>query len=254
VDSFVVTPPTNDTIAGVTAIAAGSYHVCFLLSSSGVRCAGQGYYGQLGDGDVSYGADRATLGTTDILSNVTAIAAGPDSLYTCALLYTGSVRCWGDNEAGQARSLFTLRASTSNNYVSLYLLVCLLVQLGDGTGGPRAYKNVPSCDVISLTGVTSPATCKAAKAAASSTGLSTAAVVGIAVGASVGALLLIIILAVMLKRLMRGTVGGRGVAPAAPPPQFSVASPGDVEVCYHTMCMPVSCVLYSCTVALVSSC
>ncbi|MDW8247341.1 MAG: hypothetical protein RMJ84_12280, partial [Sandaracinaceae bacterium] len=51
------TPVTVSGLSSVTAIAAGAYHTCALLSSGEVRCWGYNFYGQLGDGTTT---DRLT--------------------------------------------------------------------------------------------------------------------------------------------------------------------------------------------------
>jgi len=52
--------------------------------------------GQLGDGTTT---DRYAPPTNDVLTGVLAIAAGDE--HTCALMTTGSIRCWGYNLYGQ---------------------------------------------------------------------------------------------------------------------------------------------------------
>jgi len=88
--------------SGVVAIAAGGAHTCALLDTGGVKCWGWNRRGQIGDGqDCSTSQCRRLVPTdvTGLSSGVVAIAAGV--YHNCALLSTGSVKCWGQNDAGQ---------------------------------------------------------------------------------------------------------------------------------------------------------
>ncbi len=79
------------------ALAAGATHTCALLQDGSVRCWGNNWYGQLGDGTTrnrSRPVRVANLG-----GRAVAITAG--YIHTCALLQNGSARCWGNNRFGQ---------------------------------------------------------------------------------------------------------------------------------------------------------
>src|ERR1051326_6320065 len=82
-------------------------HTCQVMSDGTARCWGLNDHGQLGDGSGSNQPTPVTVaiapptGTTPAppLTGIVAVAAGLN--HTCALLNTGTVRCWGDNSAGQ---------------------------------------------------------------------------------------------------------------------------------------------------------
>ena len=79
--------------SGVTAIIAGIDQTCALLDDGTLRCWGRNDEGQLGNGSMT---DSLTpVAVSGLNSGVTAIAAGPGSLHTCAALNDGTARCWG---------------------------------------------------------------------------------------------------------------------------------------------------------------
>ncbi|HMJ10608.1 MAG TPA: choice-of-anchor D domain-containing protein [Polyangiaceae bacterium] len=85
----------------VTQVTAGM-HTCALLTSGNVRCWGSGSYGSLGYGNtttVGYYDHPESAGDVAVGGPVVQIAAG--EAHTCALLSTGSVRCWGYGLNGQ---------------------------------------------------------------------------------------------------------------------------------------------------------
>ena len=82
----------------VTGVAPGANHTCALLETGSVRCWGEGRFGVLGPGSPERVLARDAV-EIDVGGRVADIAAG--AFHTCAVLDTGSVRCWGDNGDGQ---------------------------------------------------------------------------------------------------------------------------------------------------------
>lgn len=78
-------------------VASGGSHSCGLTTSGGVRCWGLNSSGQLGDGTTLYRAVPTPV--TGLSSGVKALALGTS--HTCALMQTGSVKCWGESDNGR---------------------------------------------------------------------------------------------------------------------------------------------------------
>ena len=93
---------------GRTAIdlVSQAYHVCARLDDLTVKCWGENIYGQLGLGDVDSRGDAPgemgdALATLDPGTGHTIKQLATNSGHTCAILETGSVKCWGHNLYGQ---------------------------------------------------------------------------------------------------------------------------------------------------------
>jgi alpha-tubulin suppressor-like RCC1 family protein len=84
-------------ITNATQVAAGGSHVCAVLTTGRVNCWGKNDVGQLGDGTTRSAAFPVRV--TGI-SNARAVAVAPRG-YSCALLRSGTVKCWGHNDKGQ---------------------------------------------------------------------------------------------------------------------------------------------------------
>ncbi len=105
----ILSPSSVGTVnlgAGRTAvrISAGTSHTCALLDNGTVLCWGEGLYGQLGYANQSSVGDNetpASVGPVDLGAGRKAIAIMGGKYFTCALLDTGAVRCWGESFYGQ---------------------------------------------------------------------------------------------------------------------------------------------------------
>ncbi len=93
---------------GVSEIAAGQFSTCALTDTGAVKCWGLNGDGQLGDGTT---IDRRNpVNVIGLGSGVVGIAAGGE--HACAVLASGSVRCWGENSYGQLGDGTTTNRST----------------------------------------------------------------------------------------------------------------------------------------------
>ena len=87
-------------IHSATALAVGWKHSCALLANGAVQCWGHAQSGQLGDGTTTTfsGVPVAVRG----INNATGVATG--AYFSCALLATGAVQCWGYGDSGELGS------------------------------------------------------------------------------------------------------------------------------------------------------
>ena len=100
----VLDPTGTGPLTGVVQIAAGGGHTCALLTNGQVRCWGNNYYGELGNGGFSPGVSALPVVVTNAqatgpLVDVVQVTAGND--HVCARLANGEARCWGSNSSGQ---------------------------------------------------------------------------------------------------------------------------------------------------------
>jgi uncharacterized repeat protein (TIGR01451 family) len=99
-------------LSGMAAIGVGDTHSCAVTTSGGIKCWGENFLGQLGDG--TQAGDSGTARTTPV--DVLASPSGPPisgmktvdggGNHTCALTTSGGAMCWGWNGAGQVGNGF----------------------------------------------------------------------------------------------------------------------------------------------------
>ena len=97
-DALSNTPQTVSGLSGtVSKLRTGDSFGCVLQMNGAIQCWGDNSDGQLGNG--TSGTTEKTPVTVSAIPNAIDITAA--TLHTCALLSAGTVRCWGENYAGQ---------------------------------------------------------------------------------------------------------------------------------------------------------
>ena len=89
-----------------TTVAAGNYHTCAILDDAAVKCWGYAAKGELGYGDTSTRGNQPNemgekLPAVELGTGRTAVSVSASYYFTCALLDSATVKCWGKNEYGE---------------------------------------------------------------------------------------------------------------------------------------------------------
>jgi alpha-tubulin suppressor-like RCC1 family protein len=111
-DGSTVSSASPVTVGGITtaiAVAAGYHHTCALLQDGRVKCWGDDSYGELGNGaliDPNFprGGNsmlHSSFPVTVLGINSAVGITASDGYHSCAVLQSGTVKCWGDNVSGQ---------------------------------------------------------------------------------------------------------------------------------------------------------
>jgi alpha-tubulin suppressor-like RCC1 family protein len=102
--------------SGVVAISAGNSHTCALTSAGAVKCWGNGFNGQLGNGSTGI-LSAVPVDVTGLSSGVATISS--KDVHTCVVTNTGAAKCWGTNAQGQLGDGTTTDRSTPVGVVGL---------------------------------------------------------------------------------------------------------------------------------------
>jgi len=105
------TPVTVPGISNATEVGIGMTSSCALLSNGTIKCWGQGDSGQLGNGSTINNPNSPV--TVSGINNAISVSNG--RMHACALLSTGSIKCWGKAENGQLGNGSTTGNSSQNN-------------------------------------------------------------------------------------------------------------------------------------------
>jgi hypothetical protein len=92
-------PQTTNAFTDAVQVTTGGSYYCVVRSGGTIQCYGANSVGQLGDGTTTdaFGAPVTVSGITNAIS----VAASDNGQHTCAVLSTGTVKCWGYNGDGQ---------------------------------------------------------------------------------------------------------------------------------------------------------
>ena len=92
----------------ITSVAVGYGHTCAASATSGVKCWGDNFYGQLGDGTTT--ESNTPVSVVGISGGVEVVGGG--SAHTCAVTAADGLKCWGWNERGQLGNATVVDSST----------------------------------------------------------------------------------------------------------------------------------------------
>jgi alpha-tubulin suppressor-like RCC1 family protein len=84
--------------SGVKKVSVDSLATCALLSSGGLKCSGDGFYGELATG-LQAASSNVPVDIAGFTSGVADVVVGYE--HVCAVRTVGTVACWGQNDQGE---------------------------------------------------------------------------------------------------------------------------------------------------------
>jgi len=83
-------------LSNVDNVSIGDDHGCSLINGGSIKCWGNNYYGQLGNGSTTSSTSAVSVSG---ISNATQVSSG--SNYSCAVLDDNTIKCWGQRTSGK---------------------------------------------------------------------------------------------------------------------------------------------------------
>ena len=116
--------------SSVVQLSSSYAHVCVRFEGGDIKCWGRNHVGQLGQGNVrAIGDDDVPAAERSVdLGGSQALQISAGGFHTCVLVDQGSVRCWGENDAGQLGYGNTLPVGHDSSHLPLTRNVAI----GDG--------------------------------------------------------------------------------------------------------------------------
>jgi alpha-tubulin suppressor-like RCC1 family protein len=97
-------------ITGTLTVTAGGSHSCTISAVGTVSCWGRNANGQLGNGTTTSSSTPVPTASLGTPHGAVMVSGGP--YHTCALLASGTVKCWGSNAEGALGNGTTADATT----------------------------------------------------------------------------------------------------------------------------------------------
>ena len=109
----------------VAYIASGANHSCMVIAGGHTKCWGDNSDGALGTGDTTHETKPVDVQNIGGLARLVAVG----TTHSCAVMATGSLKCWGDNSSGQLGDASLL---SKTQPVSVNISGVVDAVLGDG--------------------------------------------------------------------------------------------------------------------------